>query len=331
MLAILGYTTGRALALVTESPALRIATSPCRAIATSTPADVLSRVRTLDGQQHRPRRSRGGAPPPARLAVDRRGRRCAGSCRRRSRSRSTERAAGGAGALGRGGLQLDRRGRHACSAGRRAHAGFDLPIADGLTPVPGRSLSGPRRRRHPGPRRSRARRPDRTLRRVAAPEDGLLALVSEVDVTDVEDAVVLLGRRSGPRPPRPRGLRAPRARLSRPRADAAAARRRHRFGGRALRRGASSSARARPPGGAPDSRSQDRKGTGNGEQRGTLRRRARRRHVQGGRDRRRGARRRVARHHRRRHWPIRAASGAASSSTSRPRSSRSRRRSRRPS
>ena len=75
-----------------------------------------------------------------------------------------------------------------------AQAGFDLPIVDGLTPC--------RAARCPAPASASACRPasipsapawsaawsTRCARRTA-----LLKLVSEVDVTDVEDAVVLLG------------------------------------------------------------------------------------------------------------------------------------------
>jgi hypothetical protein len=71
---------------------------------------------------------------------------------------------------------------------------YDLPIADGLTPVPGRSLSGP------GvgvgvPARVDPERAGLVGRLVESlrQDEGLLKLVSEVDVTDVEDAVVLLG------------------------------------------------------------------------------------------------------------------------------------------
>jgi hypothetical protein len=75
-----------------------------------------------------------------------------------------------------------------------AQAGFDLPIADGLTAVPGRSLSGP------GvglgvPARVDPARAGLVGRLVDSlrEDESLLKLVSEVDVTDLEDAVVLLG------------------------------------------------------------------------------------------------------------------------------------------
>ena len=50
VLRLVGYATGRALALVTESPALRISHVAVQGHRHLTPADVLSRVRMLDGQ-----------------------------------------------------------------------------------------------------------------------------------------------------------------------------------------------------------------------------------------------------------------------------------------
>jgi hypothetical protein len=75
-----------------------------------------------------------------------------------------------------------------------AQAGFDLPVAEGLTAVAGRSLSGP----GVGVGVPARVDPERAglvgaLVESLRQEEGLLALVSEVDVTDLEDAVVLLG------------------------------------------------------------------------------------------------------------------------------------------
>ena len=149
----------------------------------------------------------------------------------------------------RGGLQLIAEDGMVLGPVGAAQAGFDLPIADGLTPVPGRSLSGP------GvgvgiPARVDPERAGLIGRLVESlrQDDGLLALRLGSRRHRRRGRRRAARRRSGPRPPGPRGLRAPRARLSRPGADGAAARRRHRFRGRALRRARLRQTRARPPG-----------------------------------------------------------------------------------
>jgi cell division protein FtsQ len=190
---IVGYTTGRALALVTESPALRIRHVAVQGQRHLKRADVLARVQMLDGQNivradlEAARRRLLGSPWIAEATL-----------RRQLPSTIeiliTERQPVALARLARGGLQLVARDGMVLGPVGAAQAGFDLPIADGLMPLPGRSLSGP------GlgvgiPARVDAARAELVGRLVEAlrEEEGLLALVSQVDVSDVEDAVVLLG------------------------------------------------------------------------------------------------------------------------------------------
>ena len=192
VLGIVGYTTGRALALVTESPALRISHIAVQGQRHLSAADVRSRVWTLEGVNI------------VRADLDAARRRLLGSpwiadATLRRQLPATieiaieERQPVALARFGRGGLQLIAEdGMVLGPAGARP--GFDLPIADGLTPVPGRSLSGPGAgvgipARVDPERAALIGRLVESLRQ----EDGLLALVSEVDVRDVEDAVVLLG------------------------------------------------------------------------------------------------------------------------------------------
>jgi cell division protein FtsQ len=193
VLGIVGYATGRALALVTDSPALRIRHVAVQGQRHLKPADVLARVQMLDGQNivradlEAARRRLLGSPWIAEATL-----------RRQLPSTIeiliTERQPVALARLARGGLQLVARDGMVLGPVGAAQADFDLPIADGLTPLPGRSLSGP------GlgvgiPARVDAARADLVGRLVEAlrEEEGLLALVSQVDVSDVEDAVVLLG------------------------------------------------------------------------------------------------------------------------------------------
>ncbi len=190
---IVGYTTARALALVTDSPALRIRHVAVQGQRHLKPADVLARVQMLDGQNivradlEAARRRLLGSPWIAEATLRR-------QLPATIEILITERQPVALARLARGGLQLVARDGMVLGPVGPAQAGFDLPIADGLTPLPGRSLSGP------GlgvgiPARVDAARADLVGRLVEAlrEEEGLLALVSQVDVSDVEDAVVLLG------------------------------------------------------------------------------------------------------------------------------------------
>jgi cell division protein FtsQ len=193
VLGILGYTTVRALALVTESPALRISHLAVQGVRYLSAADVRSRVRMLEGANI------------IRADLDAARRRLLGSpwiadATLRRQLPATieiaieERQPVALARFARGGLQLIAEDGMVLGPAGAAHVGLDLPIADGLAPVPGRSLSGP------GvgvgiPARVDPERAGLIGRLVDSlrQEDGLLALISEVDVTDVEDAVVLLG------------------------------------------------------------------------------------------------------------------------------------------
>ena len=192
VLAMLGYTTTRALALVTESPALRISRIAVEGQRYLTAGDVRSRVRTLEGANI------------VRADLDAARRRLLGSpwiadatLRRHLPSTieiAIEERQPVALARLRGGLQLIADDGMVLGPASAAPAGFDLPIADGLAPVAGRALSGPGvgvgiPARVDEERAALIGRLVESLRH----EEGLLALVSEVDVTDVEDAVVLLG------------------------------------------------------------------------------------------------------------------------------------------
>ena len=193
VLLLVGYGTARAVALVTASPSLRISRVVVHGHRHLTPADVLSRVRMLDGENivkadlEAARRRLLGSPWIEEATL-------------RRQLPSTieihveERQPVALARLARGGLQLVAADGMVLGPVGAAQAGFDLPIVEGLTPLPGRSLSGP------GvgigvPARVDPERAGLVGRLVDSLRDDetLLKLVSEVDVTDVEDAVVLLG------------------------------------------------------------------------------------------------------------------------------------------
>jgi len=193
VLAIVGYTTTRALALVTESPALRISHVTVQGNRHLTVSDVRARVRMLDGANivradlDTARRRLLGSPWIAEATLRR-------ELPATIEIAIEERQPVALARFARGGLQLIAEDGIVLGPVIAGRDDFDLPIADGLTPVPGRQLSGP------GlgvgiPARVDPERAGLIGRLVESlrPEDGLLALISEVDVTDVEDAVVLLG------------------------------------------------------------------------------------------------------------------------------------------
>jgi cell division protein FtsQ len=193
VLGILGYTTGRALALVTESPALRISHVVVQGERHLSAGDVRARVRMLEGANivradlEAARRRLLGSPWIADATLRR-------QLPATIEIAIEERQPVALARFARGGLQLIADDGMVLGPVGAARADFDLPIADGLTPVPGRSLSGP------GisvgvPARVDAERAALIGHLVESlrHEGGLLALISEVDVTDVEDAVVLLG------------------------------------------------------------------------------------------------------------------------------------------
>jgi cell division septal protein FtsQ len=193
VLAIVGYTTVRALALVTESPALRISHVTVQGNSHLTVTDVRARVRMLEGANivradlDTARRRLLGSPWIAEATLRR-------QLPATIEIAIEERRPVALARFARGGLQLIAEDGMVLGPVIAGRDDVDLPIADGLMPVPGRSLSGP------GlgvgiPARVDPERAGLIGRLVESlrPEDGLLALVSEVDVTDVEDAVVLLG------------------------------------------------------------------------------------------------------------------------------------------
>ena len=193
VLGILGYTTVRALALVTESPALRISHVAVQGLRHLSAGEVRSRVRTLEGANivradlEAARRRLLGSPWVADATLRR-------QLPATIEIAIEERQPVALARFARGGLQLIAEDGMVLGPVGAAQAGLDLPIADGLTPVPGRSLSGPGAgvgipARVDPERAALIGRLVESLRQ----EDGLLALVSEVDVRDVEDAVVLLG------------------------------------------------------------------------------------------------------------------------------------------
>ncbi|HWJ55261.1 MAG TPA: FtsQ-type POTRA domain-containing protein [Vicinamibacterales bacterium] len=193
VLAIVGYTTTRALALVTESPALRISHVTVQGNSHLTATDVRSRVRMLDGANivradlDAARRRLLGSPWIAEATLRR-------QLPATVEIAIEERQPVALARFARGGLQLIAEDGIVLGPVIAGRDDVDLPIADGLMPVPGRPLSGSGQ----GvgiPARVDPERAGLIGRLVESlrPEDGLLALVSEVDVTDVEDAVVLLG------------------------------------------------------------------------------------------------------------------------------------------
>jgi len=190
---LVGYATARAMALVTEAPALRISHVVVQGHRFLKAADVLSRVRMLDGQNivradlEAARRRLLGSPWIAEATLRR-------QLPATIEIQIEERQPVALARLARGGLQIVAGDGTVLGPAGSGQVGFDLPIVEGLTAVPGRSLSGP------GvgigvPAQVDPERADLVGRLVESlrQEDGLLKLVSEVDVTDVEDAVVLLG------------------------------------------------------------------------------------------------------------------------------------------
>jgi cell division protein FtsQ len=193
VLAILAYTTVRAMALVTESPALRISHLAVQGHRRLSAAEVRSRVRMLEGANivradlEAARRRLLGSPWIAEATLRR-------QLPATIEIAIEERQPVALARFGRGGLQLIAEDGIVLGPVGAPKAAFDLPIADGLTPVAGRAQSGP----GAGvgiPARVDPERSGLVGRLVDSlrEEEGLLALISEVDVTDVEDAVVLLG------------------------------------------------------------------------------------------------------------------------------------------
>jgi cell division protein FtsQ len=191
VVAIFGYATARTLALVTEAPALRISHVAVSGTHQVSRAEILRRVQALDGENivradlAAARRSLLGSP----WIED-------ATLRRRLPStievQITERAPIGVARLGRGGLHLVAADGTVLGP-YGASAAYDLPIVDGLPSVPGRALSGS------GligvPARVDPEHADLAARVVTAlqGEPELLKLISQMDVSDIEDAVVLLG------------------------------------------------------------------------------------------------------------------------------------------
>ena len=193
VLAILAYTTVRAMALVTESPALRISHLAVQGHRRLSAAEVRSRVRMLEGANivradlEAARRRLLGSPWIAEATLRR-------QLPATIEIAIEERQPVALARFGRGGLQLIAEDGIVLGPVGAPKAAFDLPIADGLTPVAGRAQSG----QGAGvgiPARVDPERSGLVGRLVDSlrEEEGLLALISEVDVTDVEDAVVLLG------------------------------------------------------------------------------------------------------------------------------------------
>ena len=189
---ILGYATGRALALVTEAPALRISHVAVQGTRQLARAEVLARVRALEGQNI------------VRADLDAARRRLLGSpwiadATLRRQLPSTieiaidEREPVGLARLGRGGLHLIADDGTVLGPYGPAEAAVDLPIVDGLTPVAGRAASGLAPTGIPAQvDPARAELVAQVVRDLRG-EPGLLGLVSQMDVSDVEDAVVILG------------------------------------------------------------------------------------------------------------------------------------------
>jgi cell division septal protein FtsQ len=192
VVAIVAYGSVRAFALVTEAPVLRIRQLTVQGHKQLSPADVLARVRALDGQNivradlEAARLRLLGSPWIQKATL-----------RRQFPSTIeiliTEREPVGVARLARGGLHLIAADGMVLGPYGPAEADYDLPIVDGLTPAPGRAFAGASSLGVPsrvdGARAELLGRVVTSLR--AEPE--LLQLVSELDVSDLEDAVVLLG------------------------------------------------------------------------------------------------------------------------------------------
>jgi cell division septal protein FtsQ len=191
VVAVLGYTTGRALALVTEAPALRIRHVTVQGHRQLTPADIRARVSLLEGKNivradlEAARRRLLGSPWIADATLRR-------QLPATIEIAIEEREPVGLARLARGGLHLFAGDGTVLGPYGAAEARFDLPIVDGLAPVPGRAIAGPSIGVPARVDEGRAGIVGRVVESLRA-EDGLLKLVSEIDVSDPEDVVVLLG------------------------------------------------------------------------------------------------------------------------------------------
>ena len=191
VVAIFGYATTRALALVATAPALRISHVAVTGTHQVSQAEILRRVQALDGQNivradlAAARRSLLGSPWIEEATL-----------RRRLPSTIevviSERAPIGVARLGRGGLHLIAADGTVLGP-YGANAAYDLPIVDGLPPSGARAYTGTAAIGVPA--KVDPDRADLAARVVTAlaGEPELLKLVSQMDVSDIEDAVVLLG------------------------------------------------------------------------------------------------------------------------------------------
>jgi cell division septal protein FtsQ len=190
---IVGYTSVRGLALVTEAPGLRIRQITVGGHRQLTAADVVARAGALRGQNI----VRADLVAARRRLLDSPW--IADATLRRQLPSTieiqiVERRPVALARLARGGLQLVAADGTVLGPAAAIQAGLDLPIADGLVPVAGRAFAAP----GAGIGIPARVDPDRAAlvgRLVDAlrGEDGLLPLLSQVDVSDPEDAVVLLG------------------------------------------------------------------------------------------------------------------------------------------
>jgi cell division protein FtsQ len=188
---LLGYTSVRGLALVTEAPGLRIRQIAVGGHRQLSAADVVAGAGALRGQNI------------VRADLDAARRRLLGSpwiaeatLRRQLPStieiQIVERRPVALARLARGGLQLVAADGTVLGPAAAITAGLDLPIADGLVPVPGRAAAGAAFGIPAQVEPNRAALVGRLVDELRR-EDGLLPLLSQVDVSDAEDAVVLLG------------------------------------------------------------------------------------------------------------------------------------------
>ena len=191
VLAIVAYASVRAMALVTEAPALRIRQLTVQGHKRLSPADVLSRVRALDGQNI----VRADLEAARRRLLDSPWI-CKATLRRQFPStieiQITEREPVGVARLARGGLHLIAADGTVLGPYGPAEAEYDLPIVDGLTPAAGRAFAGASLGVPSKVDAARAELLGRVVTALQA-EPELLKLVSELDVSDLDDAVVLLG------------------------------------------------------------------------------------------------------------------------------------------
>jgi cell division septal protein FtsQ len=190
---ILAYTSLRGLALVTEAPALRIRQITVGGHRQLTAADVVLRAGSLRGQNI----VRADLGAARRRLLDSPW--IADATLRRQLPSTieiqiVERRPVALARLARGGLQLVAADGTVLGPAAGVQAGLDLPIADGLLPVPGRAFAAPGLgvgvpARVDPERAALVGQLVDALRR----EEGLLSLLSQVDVGNPEDAVVLLG------------------------------------------------------------------------------------------------------------------------------------------